>query len=43
MVPVDPAGLPDRLAAAGFAEVDVDAVPRSFRFRASAPGRPTPT
>jgi SAM-dependent methyltransferase len=42
MVPVDPAGLPDRLAAAGFAEVAVDAGPRSFRFRASA-GRPTPT
>lgn len=42
MVVVDPATLPDRLRAAGFAHAAVDAVPRAFRFRAIAspsPGR----
>jgi SAM-dependent methyltransferase len=35
MVVVDPATLPDRLRAAGFADVDVEANPRAFRFRAT--------
>ncbi|WP_137812655.1 class I SAM-dependent methyltransferase [Gandjariella thermophila] len=38
MVPVDPAALPDRLAAAGFTGIRVDqAAGRSFRFRAEKP------
>jgi SAM-dependent methyltransferase len=32
--PVDPAGLPDRLRAAGFVEVDIERGERRFRFRA---------
>ncbi len=35
MVVVDPATLPDRLRAAGFADAAVDTVPHAFRFRAS--------
>jgi hypothetical protein len=34
MTVVDPATLPDRLRTAGFTDVEVDAVPRAFRFRA---------
>lgn len=33
-VPVDPAGLPSRLEAAGFRDVRIDLGPREFRFRA---------
>jgi SAM-dependent methyltransferase len=36
MVPLDPRTLPARLAAAGFAEVEVSAAGRSLRFRARA-------
>lgn len=35
MTVVDPATLPDRLRAAGFTDVEVDVVPRVFRFRAA--------
>jgi SAM-dependent methyltransferase len=35
LVAVDPATLPDRLRAAGFADVTVDAAPRALRFRAA--------
>jgi SAM-dependent methyltransferase len=35
MTVVDPATLPGRLEAAGFTDVEVDAVPRVFRFRAT--------
>jgi hypothetical protein len=35
MVVVDPATLPDRLRAAGFTDVEVEANPRAFRFRAT--------
>lgn len=38
MVVVDPAGLPDRLRAAGFADPVVDVSRRSLRFRARAGG-----
>jgi ubiquinone/menaquinone biosynthesis C-methylase UbiE len=37
MVVVDPATLPDRLAAAGFTDTDITATPRHFRFRARKP------
>jgi SAM-dependent methyltransferase len=37
MTPVDPAGLPARLAGAGFANVDVTTAPETFRFRANRP------
>jgi ubiquinone/menaquinone biosynthesis C-methylase UbiE len=36
-LPVDPAGLPDRLLAAGFASATVEEGGNSFRFRATAP------
>jgi SAM-dependent methyltransferase len=35
MTVVDPDGLPDRLSAAGLAGIEVDTVPRAFRFRAT--------
>ncbi len=38
MVPVDPDGLPGRLAAAGFVDVAVSTAGRSLRFRARRPG-----
>lgn len=38
MVPVDPAGLAGRLAAAGFVDAQVEVGERSFRFRARRPG-----
>jgi SAM-dependent methyltransferase len=41
MVPVDPAGFPRRLEAAGFTEVQVDTNPYAFRFRARRSGLPT--
>jgi SAM-dependent methyltransferase len=34
---IDPAGLPDRLRGAGFAEVEVETAERSLRFRARKP------
>jgi SAM-dependent methyltransferase len=34
MTVVDPDGLPDRLSAAGLTGIEVDTVPRAFRFRA---------
>lgn len=37
LVPVDPGSLPERLKAAGFVDIHVDAVPRAFRFRARRP------
>lgn len=37
LVPVDPQGLPDRLAGAGLAEVRVETSSRSLRFRARKP------
>lgn len=37
-VPIDPATLPARLAAAGFVDVHVDTNPYSVRFRAKKPG-----
>jgi SAM-dependent methyltransferase len=37
MVPVDPRTLPDRLAAAGFVDIDVAVAGRSLRFRARRP------
>lgn len=38
MVTVDPDGLPERLRAAGFDDVEVTVGPRSFRFRAQCGG-----
>ncbi|MCE3550896.1 class I SAM-dependent methyltransferase [Pseudonocardia sp. RS11V-5] len=38
MVPVDPATLPERLRAAGFADAETSLGARSFRFRATTPG-----
>jgi hypothetical protein len=35
-VPVDPAGLPARLRAAGFGDVEVQPAAERFRFRATA-------
>ena len=35
MTVVDPDGLPDRLSAAGLSGIEVDTVPRAFRFRAT--------
>jgi len=37
LVKIDPAAFPERLAAAGFADADVDCTERSFRFRAHKP------
>jgi SAM-dependent methyltransferase len=37
LVKIDPAGFPDRLAAVGFAGIEVDSTERSFRFRAQRP------
>jgi hypothetical protein len=38
LVVVDPAGLPERLAAAGFTDIAVDVMrPYAFRFRARRP------
>ena len=37
LVPVDPAGLPDRLARAGLSDVRVDTSSRSLRFRGRKP------
>ena len=36
LVPVDPETLPARLERAGFRDVEVEAAPRTFRFRATA-------
>ena len=38
--PIDPATLADRLAAAGFADADVESTGDRFRFRARRPGEP---
>jgi SAM-dependent methyltransferase len=37
LTPIDPAGLPDRLQASGYDQVQVDTGGRSFRFRAHKP------
>jgi SAM-dependent methyltransferase len=37
LVPIDPKQLPDRLRAAGFEEVNVEALGGRFRFRARRP------
>lgn len=39
MVVVDPNSLPERLKAAGFVDIQVDAKQNAFRFRARAPSR----
>jgi SAM-dependent methyltransferase len=38
LTPIDPGGLPDRLAASGYDQVQVDTGGGSFRFRAYKPG-----
>jgi SAM-dependent methyltransferase len=37
LTPIDPAGLPDRLVASGYADAHIDTAKRSFRFRAHKP------